>query len=93
MTWSAVPIRDQDGIAFHAGAPEGADRPLRGQGRWIDASKAPSVAGSPFAKQVGNTLGFTYRSTSLAGAPGYGATLKTWVGSPPRQEPGTAAAR
>ena len=77
MIWSAVPIRDQDGIVFHAGTPDGSEIGLCRQGALGRGRRAPSAADNPLAKQLGNRLGLTYRSTSLAGPPEYGAKLKT----------------
>ena len=56
ITWSAVPISDQDGIVCQAGIPEGADPALNAMGRWVTASIAAWLAGRPLAKQAGNRL-------------------------------------
>lgn len=54
ITWSAVPISDQDGIVFQAGTPEGADPALNAMGRWVAASTAAWLAGRPSAKHWAN---------------------------------------
>src|SRR6266699_992082 len=54
MTWSAVPISDQDGIVCQAGVPEGADPALNAIGRWVAARTAAWLAGRPLAKHCAN---------------------------------------
>src|SRR6266446_4899199 len=54
ITWSAVPISDQDGIVCQAGIPEGADPELNAAGRWVTASIAAWLAGRPLAKHWAN---------------------------------------
>jgi hypothetical protein len=54
ITWSAVPISDQDGIVSQAGTPEGADPALNAIGRWVAARMAAWLAGRPLAKHWAN---------------------------------------
>src|SRR5690242_3021679 len=54
ITWSAVPISDQDGIVCQPGTPEGADPALNAMGRWVAASIAARLAGTPLAKHGAN---------------------------------------
>jgi hypothetical protein len=58
-TRSFMPMMSQDGIVFQAGTPDGSVNVLVARGRWAAASTAPSLAGSPLAKQPGNTLRLT----------------------------------
>src|SRR5215472_11190955 len=70
ITWSAVPMMSQEGMVVQAGGPDGSVSALKGSGRWVAASTTASGPGMPLAKQPGNTLCLTYRSTSLVGLPG-----------------------
>src|SRR4029077_1745345 len=54
ITWSAVPISDQDGIVCQPGTPDGADPALNAMGRWVAASIAARPAGRPLAKHWAN---------------------------------------
>src|SRR5258705_12017086 len=54
ITWSAVPISDQDGIVSQAGIPEGGDPELNAAGRWAAAGIAARLAGRPVARHGAN---------------------------------------
>jgi hypothetical protein len=54
ITWSAVPISDQDGIVCQAGTPEGSEPALSAMGRSVAARTAASLAGRPLAKHWAN---------------------------------------
>src|SRR5258707_10567464 len=54
ITWSAVPISDQDGIVCQAGIPDGADPELNAAGRWAAARIAAWLDGRPLAKHWAN---------------------------------------
>src|SRR6266567_1666734 len=54
ITWSAVPISDQDGIVCQAGTPEGSDPALNAAGRWVAARMAAWLADRPLAKHWAN---------------------------------------
>src|SRR5437867_12731361 len=50
ITWSAVPISDQDGIVCQPGTPVGAVPPLHPMGRSLAASTGSRLAARPFVK-------------------------------------------
>jgi hypothetical protein len=51
ITWSAVPMSDQDGIVFHASGPEGSKNWFKVAGRCTAARMAVWVVGlTPLAK-------------------------------------------
>src|SRR6266567_3604800 len=54
ITWSAVPISDQDGIVCQAATPEGSDPALNAAGRWVAARMAAWLADRPLAKHGAN---------------------------------------
>src|SRR5689334_18292968 len=64
MTWSSRPIRDHEGIAFHAGGPDISTAWLEKAGRCVAAISAVVSGSTPFAKH--------------SAMPGYGGFGAIW---------------